>query len=360
MIKLFKNFILLFFTVIVCIYLAEYLLGFYLIKSIVHIPLPAYAVQKHTTIDYKVSYHYNNYSLRGHDYVPDQLYDIVLLGDSFFFGQGIEEGLTLSDRIQVKGYQVLNASEIATNPIDYCHKLRVLYSHGLKAKNIIVGLCMGNDFQDIGDKQIDGALAYSYRNKFLEYDMLSFLKIERLRYQFRNKWIKLCDHLRKNTDLFRETIVVHDFEHPRKFYEDWIIFFTNNKSEAIKNMQGYNQPPINTIHLTEDEYLDKIQLTPDSMKNTQKILNRIHEISRPGRVYIVLIPDPHYVFGLKSPKYERFVSATINSLDPSVTVIDLHGRIPADMHYIHDGHWNEKGHQFVADIICRDVLSHNQ
>jgi len=355
-----KNIVLLFVTVFVCVYLTEYLLGFYLVKSLVHMPLPPHTIQEHITVDYKVTYHYNNYSLRGPDFVPDQLYDIVLLGDSFFFGQGIKEGKTLSDRVVEKGYQVLNASEIATNPIDYYHKLRVLYSHGLKTKNVVVGLCMGNDFQDIGDRQIEDALAYSYRREFLKYDSLSFFKIERLRYQLRKKWITLCDYLRKNNNQFTETAVVHDFEHRKRFHEEWIHFFMDNKPEAVRTMQGYDQPPISAVRLTENEYLDKTQLNPDSIRNTSKILNRIYEVSKPRCVYIILIPDPYYVFGFRSSGYERFLHDFIKALDPAIKVIDLHGLTSPDMHYIHDGHWNERGHRFVTDVISRDVLSHNQ
>jgi len=357
----FQNIILLFVSVTVCLYVSEYFLGFYITKSILHFPVPPYAEQKHVTVDYQVDYHYNNFSLRGPDLDLAQEYDGVFLGDSFFFGQGINEGGTFLDILQQKGYKVLNASEIATNPIDYFHKLRILQSHHLKTKKVVVELCMGNDFQDIGDRKIDDALSYVYRPEFLRYDGFSFLKLERLRYQIRKKWIQFNDwaESRYSGLSYSETVVVHDFELRKKFYSDWIQFFSDNRTDIMKVMQGYDQKPFTDVSMTEDEYLQKLQLNDDSLKNTLKILNTFCKISSPTPVYLVLIPDPYYVYGFQSVKYEEYLHRLTKGLDPSITVIDLHGLTTREMHYPHDGHWNLKGHKFVADIIARRVLVHD-
>lgn len=354
----FKNVILLFVSITICLYVSEYFLGFYVTKSILHFPVPPHTEQKHVTVDYQVTYHYNNFSLRGADLDLAQEYDGVFLGDSFFFGQGVSEGKTFLDILQQKGYKVLNASEIATNPIDYFHKLRILQSYHLKTRKVLVELCMGNDFQDIEDKKIDDALDYVYRPEFLRYNGSNFLRLERLRYQIRKKWIQFKDWVesRYSGSPYSETVVVHDFEHRKKFYPDWIQFFSNNRPDIMKAMQGYDQKPFTDVSMTEDEYLQKLQINDDSLKNTLKILNTFCEISGTTRVYVVLVPSPYYAFRFRSAKYEDFLQRLVRGLDPAVTVIDLHGLTTREMHYLHDGHWNSKGHKFIADTIARRVL----
>lgn len=340
-----------------CAYLAEFLLGFYLVKSVPRYPLPPYAVQRHTTVDYDVKYRYNNYSLRSADFRPDAMYDAVLLGDSFFFGQGVDEGKTLGDRLGKKGWQVINASEIATNHIDYFHKLNVMMTEGLQSRNIIVGLCIGNDFNDTEDLDLGKALGYRYREHFLAYNGGTFLMLERLRYQIFRKGQQIKDIV---TNLIsgkrRETVVVHEFEHRRRYDEDWLRFFTGNRPELIKAMIGSHEKPLSEVRLSETAYLKKIELTEETLRKTADILNAIPPRAPAARLYVVLIPGPHYTWGFRSPLYDQYLRRLKKMLAPSVVVIDLHGRTTSEMHYLHDGHWNEKGHHFVADVLSGYLL----
>lgn len=350
--KCLNNILLLIISLLLCTYLAEFLLGFYLVKSVPRYPLPPYALQKHTAVDYDVKYRYNNYSLRGADFRPAVEYDAVLLGDSFFFGQGVGEGKTLGDRWREKGRQVLNVSEIATNPIDYLHKLNVMQAQGLRSRNVVVGLCMGNDFQDIEGKDIGKALTHNYGLNFLAYDGWSFLKMERLRYQLARKGQQLADWLgNRNSGQRRETVVVHEFEHRRKFDTDWLRFFAGNRPELIEAMAGAQGKPLSAERLSETAYLQKIQLSEESLKSTVAILKAMPGRVPGARIYVILIPGPHYVWGFRSPRYDQYVQRLKGMLAPSVAVIDLHGRTTPEMHFLHDGHWNEQGHRFVAEII---------
>ena len=351
-----ENILLLALFSIMCAYLTEFLLGFYLVKSVPRYSLPLYAIQKHTTVDYDVIYRYNNYSFRGTDFQPTVVYDAVLLGDSFFFGQGVGEGKTLGDRLQENEWQVLNVSEIATNPIDYLHKLNVMKSQGLRSNNVVVGLCMGNDFQDIENKDIRKALTHNYGLNFLTYDFRSFLKMERLRYQLARKKQKFVDWLTGLvSEQRRETIVVHEFEHRRKFDTEWLRFFAGNRPELIEAMAGSIKKPLNAERLSETAYIKKIQLSEEALKKTMAIINAIAACLPDARIYIVLIPSPYYVWGLRSPLYGKYVRDMKGMLAPSVAIIDLHSRMTPEMHFLHDGHWNEQGHLFVAEIISKHL-----
>jgi hypothetical protein len=352
-----NNILLLVISLLMCAYLAEFLLGFYLVKSVPRYPLPPYVVQKHATVDYNVRYRYNNYSLRSVDFQPGSIYDAVLLGDSFFFGQGVDEGKTLSDRLGKRGWRVLNVSEIATNHIDYFHKFNVMLAEGLRSRNIVVGLCIGNDFNDTEDLDLRKVIAHQYRKHFLDYDGGSFLTMERLRYQIFRKGQQIADRLANLiSGQQRETVVVHEFEHRRKYYEDWLEFFTGNRPEFIKAMAGSQEKPLSEERLSEAAYLKKIDLNEETLKKTALILNAIPPRVPDARIYLVLIPGPHYTWGFRSSIYDRHIKSLKGMLAPAITVIDLHGRTTSDMHYLHDGHWNEKGHNFIADILGNFLL----
>ncbi len=334
-------------------FLSEWLLGFYLIKAVPRYPVPPYAVQRHVTVDYDVVYRYNNYGLRSPDFHPNITYDVLLLGDSFFFGQGVGEGKTIADNLTNKGLKLVNASEIATNPSDYFHKLNVMQAQGLRSRTVVVGLCLGNDFQDIADKDIGPALAYRYRSPFLDYNAGSLLTLERLRYQLVRKIRQLRDWMqyRLAGGPVRETLVVHEFEHRRKFDPDWLRFFTGNRPELMAAMAGSTKKPLDQEKLSEEAYLEKIQLTPRSFDQTVRILRAMPGRLPAARFFLVLIPGPHYVWGLRSGQYEGYVGRLKTELSPSFDIIDLHGQTTPAMHFPHDGHWNGAGHYLVAELL---------
>ena len=352
-----KNVVLLGATCLFCAYLFEFLLGYYIVKSLPRYPLPPHAVQRHQAADYDVHYGYNNLSLRGGDVDLQSRYDVVLLGDSFFFGQGVGDGKTLAGILEQGGRKVLNASEIATNPMEYFHKLRVLQAEGLRAEQVVVGLCMGNDFQDIADRDIASALAYPYRSGFLRYGPGSFLTLSRLRYQVRKKGIGLGDAWRRLLGRGTgETVVVHEFEHRKRFYEDWLQFFTDNRPEMMRAMREGGGETLNG-RIGEADYFRMAQFSDASLARTTLLLNTLSRLSRPTPVSVVLIPGPHYVLVFRSPRYDRFVERLQAGLDEGVRVLDLHGAVTPAMHFPRDGHWNEDGHRFVAGLLVRNVLS---
>lgn len=335
-------------------YLLEFLLGFYFHKSVLRYPLPPGSRQFHKTIDYSVTYRYNNLGLRSDDFEAERTYDIVLLGDSFLFGQGVRQEKTVYGLLRKKGLSVLNLSEIATNPIDYLHKWRVMKGEGLKTRVLVVGLFMGNDFQGIGDKRIADALAYDYGQRPLTYDMHAFASLERLRYRIRKKWVDLYDRFMVNhSSGYRERVIAHAFEGRKSFHEDWLRFFTDDNPDMMRAMVGF-EPPSNTSEtaavIDEDAYMDQSQINPDSVRNTVEILNAIAVSAKPAAVHLLLIPTHHFADGFRSERYAALKARLIQGLDPDVRPIDLAGMTP-DMFFAHDHHWNEKGHVHAVRLV---------
>lgn len=324
-----------------CVYLFEYSLGFFLTKSLVLNPVPPHSTQEHKTSEYSVTYTYNNYSLRSDDMNFTKKYDIVLLGDSFLFGQGVNIDKTLYAYLKSAGYNVLNTSEIATNPIQYYHKLKILNTYKLKASHFIVGLFIGNDFMHIADKNIEHALKYQYEKNPLEYDFMSFLKMQRLNYLIYGISKKL-----------ENAIIVHKFEWKKDFQRSWLKWYTQDDKNAMKLMfkRKYQR-------MDEDTFLLSAQINASSIKKIIRIINETHN-SLPlySKLHIMLIPDIHHANGETSTQYEKMIDLLVDGFDNRINVVDLHKIVTSDMYYKNDGHWNVRGHKVVAEYITQNVL----
>jgi len=303
------------------VYGSEGILGLFLAKSFALYVIPPHSSSHIQTPEYDVTYNFNNYGIRGDDMDLTQFYDIVLVGDSYLAGQGVEYDKTVYAHLTNADYKVLNVSEVATNPIQYFHKIKILQQYNLRASHFVIGLFFGNDFQEITNRNIEPALTTPYKDNFLHYDLFSFLKIERLRYVIYSSYKKLC-----TDDLF-----VHEFE------------------RKLLKLQTMTSPYHKT---SETEYLSAVQLNQTSVDKTVKIINVINR-NLPGyaTLHVMLIPDRHYVNGELSTEYATFKQLLVRGFDMNINIIDFHGKVTSEMYYQNDGHWNEKGHKYVANYL---------
>lgn len=335
--KRYSNFILAAFAVLFSVYLCEYLLGRYIVKSLADHYLPPNSVQMHVSQEFTTTYSYNNYAIRGDDYEPGKRYDVMLLGDSFLFGQGVDIDQTLASGLEREaGLAVLNASEIVTEPPSYFHKLRILDAIGFKAGDYVVGIFFGNDFSRIENRNINHILSYRYDADALEYDPLSFLGLERLRYlvyaAYRN---------------YRNDFHVHKFERKKAFRKDWIKWYTGNNKAGTALM--YNA---RFVKRTEAEYLSLTQINEASVRKTAVMINAMDDAIPSGsQLHVMLIPDRHYVKGDLSKKYESFRRLFRRRLKSDIDIVDLHGVMSEAMYFPNDGHWNALGHRVVAAYL---------
>ena len=288
--------------------------------------LTLYSIRPHSsshikTPEYDVTYDFNNYGIRGDDMDLTQSYDIVLIGDSFLAGAGVEYDKTVYAHLKNADYKVLNVSESATNPIQYLHKIKILQRYKLSASHFVIGLFFGNDFQEITDRNIEPALTTNYKDNFLQYDLFSFLKIERLQYLIYASYKKL----------FTDDMFVHEFER------------TMIKMKTM--IHPYRK-------MSEPEYLAAAQMNRISVHKTVKIINLINR-NIPGyaKLHVMLIPDKHYVNGELSTEYEALKQLLVRGFDMNINIIDFHGKVTSEMYYQNDGHWNEMGHKYVASYL---------
>ena len=94
-----------------------------------------------------------------------------------------------------------------------------------------------------------------------------------------------------------------------------------------------------------------------SVEKTLMIIRAIADNAQTSRVYLLLIPDPYYVAGFRSKKYESYIRRVVDEVKGSVDVIDLHSKFSPEEHFPHDGHWNVRGHQLAAEIVAQRIIS---
>lgn len=330
-----------------CIYILEAGLGIFLKKSLARRPVPAGAQHIHTTKDYTVVYKYNNISMRGDDFSPDKAYDITLLGDSFLFGQGVDEDATLYGILKTKGCSVLNASEVATNPLEYYRKIRILLNLGLQTKYIVMGLFIGNDFQGIQEEEnLTIVLNSNYDNHPFSYYtslMPSFLCLARIRSVGYAAYRKI---------FFPGSPSVRRFEKKQLFVTDWIEWFVRGDDRMMEGIRNRKYKPMSS----DGEYLAKAMITTESIKMIQNIINTLYDYLKPeNRLLLLVIPDLHHVSGELGQAYEDTIHSFFFGLRPEIQLIDLHGVMQPSCFFSNDGHWNEKGHRVVVEAILDNI-----
>jgi hypothetical protein len=305
--------------------------------------IPADSQQRHVTHDFDVTYNYNNYALRGRDVDFKSEFDIVILGDSFPFGMGVDEQHTICGYLEVRGISALNLSEPATNPINYYHKFVITKKLGLKARNLVVGICIGNDFQNISDKDnVDRSLHLADKYIDYNYNIMSGIALDRVRYLIYATIHKL---------FIKNEFIIHQFERAKPFRYDWIEWFAEGDSKLIKEMRYYKYSSC-----SEDEYLSIAQINEKSIKDSSIIINHLKsQLNLRTKLSVMLIPDWHYVRHDLGLRYQYFMKMFTSLLDQSINIIDFHDKYQDDVFFQHDGHWNEKGHKLVADVLIKEL-----
>ena len=322
--------------------MGEGLLVFFFEKSISVYPIPAHSKQSIYTSEFSITYHYNNYGLRGKDIDCSSTYDIALIGDSFFTGFGVNLENTLLGFLDNKGHKVVNISENATNPPQYFEKLNILHQKGLKAKNYVVGLYLGNDFQNISKRGIEPLFHYQFTKKHLDYDVTSFFRLERLIYLVKAFYYKSI-----NNQLF-----VHEFQRKKTFREDYYEWYTNSNRRAIEHLL-----PKKYQSIEEEAFFKLAQINENSTKKIIRILQAMKQtVPATSQFYVLLIADKHFAYQEYGEKYQQFVKGLIEELEQSnIVVWDSHPITSSDMFFKLDGHWNEKGHDKIGQFINNQI-----
>jgi hypothetical protein len=99
--------------------------------------------------DWDIEVTFNRYGLRDpKDLAQSQPGDLFVVGDSFTFGWGLEDGLRYSDLLAAKLDRPVYNIAIPGDLRDYASLLHYAEGNGAKIENVIIGVCMENDLKD--------------------------------------------------------------------------------------------------------------------------------------------------------------------------------------------------------------------
>lgn len=258
--------------------------------------------QVKNTGDFDVAVHINRHGLRdANDIAEATPDDIVVVGDSFAWGWGIEAEERFSNRLQaLTGRRTFNVSA-PTDIAGYAALLAFAERLGAKIGQVVVSVCLENDLDD--DPTSGDLAAPTVLRDILARHSAAYLFI---------------------------TTVVHR--------TPWL--------KAPATWLGLVRPHITGIGGNADE--------PAIVEASA---DRLQVVTRRYRTLVVLIPSRGLWTGDNRVIEDRVHRHLVAALDRhSVDVLDMRPILeatgnPLAFHFTNDGHWNARGHALAADAI---------
>ena len=295
-----------------------------------HEPNSAY---RHVTTSYKVSYQANSFGARDRERVLDaqEKKRIIVLGDSFTEGYGVETGKRFSDFLETAtGLEHLNFGTAGSfGPTQYYLLYKTMakkFSHDV----VMVCLLPFNDFLDDDYEYGKAAHASRYRpfftGKYPDYKLVYALKELPPK---RNKFLE--NFLREFT-------------------------YTGNLLKFLKDMRKYKAIAVRS------DYAGYFDYTKEQFQRLCYILGLIKSEAVGKQVVVLTIPSIQDFARLdKGEKPGLPGELTAFCKSSGITYLDLLPGIQADpkgyraCYYTGDPHWNAYGNQVAADYIRMNV-----
>lgn len=268
------------------------------------------ARQAKNTGDYDVPVLINMHGLRDDNDVftatPD---DILVVGDSFTWGWGVEAGDRFSDRLRIlTGRRTFNLST-PTDIEGYAELLAYARALGAQADRVVIAVCMENDLRRYAARS-DG-----------EASLPDTVPIRH--------WLSTHSAFY----LFALT-VVHQ--------TPWLRTLAVEAGLITPNLEG-------------------ISRNDDDPAIIRASADRLLDIARQYRALVVLIPSRALWVGPSRAVEDRVHGAFVAALrQRGIDVLDLRPLLEANgtplaYHFANDGHWNTEGHALAAHAISQHL-----
>jgi hypothetical protein len=267
--------------------------------------------------DFNVTISINKYGFRDiKDFSTSTYHDIFVVGDSFSFGEGVEENERFSNLIESKlKIPVFNIS-IPGNFNDYEKYLKYAQANGAKIKNIIIGVCMENDLWDYSsNKEKQDPYKISEKRASMLVDIKEYLTKHSTTY-FTIAWI-----------------AKHNVYLRQLFIKLGIIF---DIPEVI-NKSYFNESILNSSAL------------------------KLKQVANGFKTIVLIIPSRSLWLGdnkeIESAVHNEFVSLVRNQ---GLDVVDMRPILeasgnPLQYYFPNNGHWKIQGHALAAEAITAHI-----
>lgn len=262
--------------------------------------------------DYDVAVRINHHGLRdARDISTARPGDLVVVGDSFAWGWGVEENERFSNLLEaMTGRRTFNLS--APTDLDgYAALLAYGRSLGALSSRIVIAVCMENDLRSYGQSTATEPGPSPLR--------LADWKL----------WLES----RSAAYLLATTAVQQT---------PWLRDLAVRAGLIVPNLAG-------------------VALNEDASGIVESSAGRLQSIAARHPTLVVLIPSRALWMGANRAAEDRLHRALVAALsERGVETLDLRpafeaGGAPLAFHFANDGHWNPRGHRLAAELIARRV-----
>ncbi len=272
------------------------------------------------TGDYDVAVRINRLGFRDSKDIADvTARDIVVVGDSFSFGWGVEEHERYSSLLESRlSIPVFNIA-IPTDLEGYQRLVRYAQSHGATVGRLVIGICMENDLAN-----------YDRRAQALDEGSAT-------RHGFSQFLSSAKAHLTDKSAAY------------------------NALSSAVHRNGALTDACVR-MGLMQDSGLPARPNRIDAAVMDSSV-ERLVQLSREVEATLVIIPSRGLWVGAHQDAerevHHQFVSRLI---ERGLNVIDMRPFMEQDgdplaYHFKNDGHWNRQGHELAAKLIARRLNS---
>lgn len=303
------------------------------------------ASERHMNIigEWDVTVKTNSLGLRDDEIIEDGRKKVLILGDSFTFGYGVENNETYAALLEKKlngSVDVINAGYASGYSMDT--EYVYLKNHGLKLRPdaVILGFFIGNDVADINAN---------------EWDIDDKGEIKKVK---------------------SNTYYIDDYNRLRvsglemSWYYDYNIYLTRNShaytffKNRLKHIKESFETADNTIY--NNEYDERMK---NNINKTRELIIKMNNLTNENNasLLVLFIPSKEQVYGAKIYDKNRNLldleRINIEFLDfftkNNIKVLYLlpYMRDEKGIFFNVDPHWNKNGHELAASIIFESLIN---
>lgn len=294
----------------------------------------------------------NSIGLRGAEVSEKGGRKILLIGDSFVFGYGVEEDENIVSRLEEElGVEVINGGVWGFGPdAEYLMAKKLVGK--LKPDYLVVFLFPANDLRDLGETNWvtdkDSNLVGVENDKFV--DKEGFLRRDAVSFRYYTPILNES-HL--------AALIIDGAERGFIGLKDWLLLGLGgvlpSRREGPK-IEGFeNGGDIDCL------YHDNCEgLWSNSRDKAKDILKRFYDLSQQNSlpIFVVIIPSENQLLGIY-PERTIFHQLAERTGFP---LLDLNDGLKVSGYsinelYLKDGHWSPTGNQVVAQLVLEYLKS---
>ena len=283
------------------------------------------------TPEFRTVVHINEKGLRDlpHSYKrQNNIERILVLGDSFAWGYGVEESERFSQLLE----QSLNVEVINAGVSGYSTDQELLWyrNEGIKYETDLVILVLAGN--DVGDNEQQLVSNIYYKPKFV---------------------------------LDKGQLVLKGYPVPKTSPQGRFIYSLSQRSALayflvqryFDLLSLYSEMKVNSVHAKSPS--SDLNSEKEPFRLTISLIDEIKKIAESRKAKFMIVATDRWWNSASTETYPDFINTLRTEGFLVLDVESMPGFDPEVMLIPNDGHWNQSGHEFVADNI-KDFIERNR